>query len=336
MRKLLAFGAFFGATAFASPNLQVISISGISSGQIAGNGKVVKIVGGTAGLACTGVDQYSTCNSCATTTSCTDTVGDRQDFCACNQTRIYDSLVTTLKVTGGDGHTLRAAADSGTGPQTNSTFNPVDPSATSVSVRWSDLCAHMAGAQGSCEGLNQNGSFVIFDDTNENSMLDAGDALMTVTVNVFSPMAAGATSTNAVSDFNIFGVPNAIGLGGFTAIPAQNSVKLANLLMGSTTLPYGADLTGIRIFITDIDMAHASPLYAKATTDLPITNKTTSLGVEHLIPMTQYFFRTALVDEGGNLVQFFPDQATLAEQYPQCLISGQVPVTCPFAGIPTN
>jgi hypothetical protein len=325
MRILLVIGAFLSATAFAATNLQVTEINGVSASQIDGNGTDVKIVGGTAGIACTGADQYSTCDSCALTTSCTDTVGDKQDFCACNQKRIYDNLVATLTIAGGDGHTLRAA---GLSAQTTSGI--------SVSVRWSDLCAHMPGAQGSCEMMNQNGSVTVFDDTNEDGVLDNGESSLMVTVVLVSPMAAGASAIQAVSDFNVFGQPNAVGLGGFTALPAQNGVKLGNLLMGSTTLPYGANVNGIRIFTSDIDMAHASPMFAKATTDLPVSNKTTSLAIDHLVPMTQYFFRTALVDEGGNLVQFFPDQGTLAEQYPQCLISGQVPVTCPFAGIPTN
>jgi len=300
----------------------------------------VTVWGGTAGLACTGSDQYSTCDSCKTTTTCADTTGDTQGpLCSCNTARIYDNLVLVLTVAGGDGHTLRAQATNAVAGQTNSTFPTVNASGSSVSVRWGDLCSHMA-TQGSCEGMNQNGSFVFFDDTNEDSILNNGERSMTVTVNLVSPQTAGTGTTSAVSDFNIYGAPNSVGIGQFTPFPGDDRIYFDNVntTTGFGTFSYGGTASGMRVFVSKTDLASALPSSNDGTQDVGIENNGDQLSQDYIDNVdngTTYFVRIGITDQAANLVQLFPDNDPTTGNKSSCFTSsGLNPQTCIYAVTP--
>lgn len=352
MRRILLIFSLLFFAGQARAVITVTGVSGVSSWTAttptttttptpttptAGSTTAVSILGGTAGTDCSGSNQTSTCDSCKTTTTCTEPtlLVDQAPLCACNTTRISNGLVIRIAITRSPATTIHLIhASSGGSPGTE--IGPSDyatPPATdggnSVSFFWSSVCRLMTPSSNTCEGLNGSLVLTVWVDNNDNNVFDAGDESLQVTLRVISP---GLTE-------NIFSKQVSEGVGKFTPFPGDGKAYIINL--DTTTnfpnLTYGSLIGSVRVYVSDKNMDNATAIGAFKTQDLTVTSGADTLDQDFIDDLDNgkgYFFRVAMVDQGGNAVQFFPDITDLQASNPECFGAGANAALCPYGVIP--
>lgn len=269
----------------------VNSVSGASAFSSSGT---ATIYGGMAGDNCAD-GTTSTCNNCSSLLTCS-----ADDLCACNETRIFSTLYLTISAT--------AATDS-TGPlrlEVNDTVLTSTSTSTSLSIQWENLC--LASSQTiTCESIANKAtiSAKLFNDNNNNSSKDEDEEATTVYIYIINP---------GTASWNVYAAVNTEGIGGFTPYPGDEKIFLEDIssTSGYPTLSYGSKATKVRVWISDTGAAAAGPTSTISPEDLNIEDDTGNLENDKVTGLengTTYFFRVALIDEAGNIVQHFPSAA---------------------------
>jgi hypothetical protein len=315
MSVLVVIGA--GANA---AGIQVASVEGASSYNTIGT---VQVFGSMAGPACASRDSSQTCNSCAMQPVCMTA-----PLCSCSLSRVSENGILRINLNKPDkviGNALIATT-------TGMMFETVTPQngGTFADVRWTDICSVM-GSNNGCSNLSPTNHTVtirVAVDENANGVIDAFESTVDLVVNVLNP------GTNM---YDVYGQPVLQGLSNFHPVGAPYGQVALHNFMGAPNFPmlgYGAAAEKVRVFISDRNMLYANALQAVYMADLNIQRDPNGLYVitpsvlSGLQPNRLYFFRIALVDGAGSVVQYFPPDVGLP---PACTMGSPA---CPFSAIP--
>jgi hypothetical protein len=329
--SLLLFSTKVGAT------MAFSGISGVSNYTVVGS--TITVYGGIAGNntnpagACQGMapNLNTPCDSClaTVTTTCLDGNGNEKfPLCACNHSRIYDNLVITVTTTGATANIYVANSTSGS----STTITAVGaPNNTSVSFRWSDVCGVMNGG-GSCEGQSYNNpaTLTIFSDNKATGgTYTSGDDSFQLTVHV----------VQADNTTSVYGSQQTLGIGSFIPFPGDEKFYLDKPATSPTFVsPSGSQWIDAMVFISGISLdannatANNNPIMDPKL--LGISTDGTTLAenvVDGLVNGQLYFVRMAMLDQGKNISQYFPDStATATNPLPTTCTTAPAD-TCPYA-----
>lgn len=285
-----------------------------ASNTIIGEDKSIKVFGGTSGTCTTGT---GTCDSCAAATGLT----------ACNIKTISSSteLTVSFKVTsdltgtgtvkvyesGGNQVTLLSAS-TGVGKDDTASFT----------VSWGTLCANMNSAQTDCS-VSESESFTVGIDVDNNGLADVESGQI-----LFQVHAAAKNTVLACNDST-----NTDGVCAFTAGPGDRKVVIEDILTeGSFPTLTGLSFTHIRVYYKEGGYPTSpNDLYE----DLGISQDSQGFFLSDktiggLTNNTTYYFRTATVDEAGNVGYFLDDSEITAK----CPTNDDL--TCPYIATPAE
>lgn len=266
------------------------------------------IYGGLAGNNCSADGGTTTCNSCTvahmTANAC---VTAAQALCACNTVRIHTNSSMSITIRRGDTTTgnIRVAVANGTA------YNTVGSgTGDAVTVTWDAVCG-ASDLGGNCETVVSNKTInaKIFVDKDNGNDYDATEESSVATDFSFRLLKPSDV------DYSIFANPTSEGIGGgqgFKPYPGDAKVYIEDIdaTTGFPALGYGGKVTKVRVFNSSEGLATAT-VESPSSTDLNITTDGTNLErnvvTAGLSNNTTYIFRIAMVDEAGNVVQFFPD-----------------------------
>ena len=317
----------------------VTTVSGVSSAVISGNS--VDVYGGLAGSLCTGVDNVNFCNSCLA--SVTSTCDGNQPLCACNETRIYPGLQLTITVNpqeGGGSLNLAAKVDDGT--TTGTTINPISRSTTTLTFDWATICSKISGGNATCTFTeSKNVTLKIAFDTDGDTGVDTDETTTDVTFHLIQP---GSTNYNVFSEMNE-------GVSDFKAFPGDEKAFLIGP-DGTDVLPslggfpiflYGSKAVAMRVYISDENITKAVYNTTLEPVNISITDEGGTLDnnvVDGLENDVRYFFRIAMVDQAGNVVQHFPTDAeadaACGSNGACCTVNTAASKFCPYSATPNE
>lgn len=264
----------------------------------------------TTGVSCTA---NAFCNTC-TATSCTGgTAGEQAPLCACNMAAIHPALNLAINVTKNPdtNGVLKASLSGGSSSSTTAIWTGTN---YAITIPWSGLCSNVTSTYGANANCLTNGpvNIILFDDKDGSGTPSSGEDQIPIAINVVYPL---SNSTGA-PDYNIYGQPTVDGIGTFKPYPGDERIYITELNTSGTfnNMAYGVLATSVRIFVSSQNMDNAVP--GKTDFDPQDLNVNSNKELDHpFIDGVQndktYFVRIALVDQAKNVVQFFPDQASL-------------------------
>jgi len=324
---MMTFAALVFST-MAYADLSVTGVNGVSSFSTtnlkSGATASITINGGLAGPQCT-ADGTNPCNSCTSTLSCVNsTLGvDEYPLCACNENRVYDSLLIKVNLQNSDTATGNAMLIYGGVPVTLKT--PAN-GGKFVDFTWGQVC-QLAGAS-SCESLSSVSQIplTLGLDLNGDGLIGPDEPQFPVFVKLVEPGSA----------YNIFGHPNMDGVGSFQLGPGDGRIYLLNVMssIGFPLMSYGASVAAVRVYASDKSMSEAYQGHAVANVDLGVADDGSGLKTNYIDGLnngTPYYVRLALVDQAANIVQYYPDLLSLPSN---CLAGTADPASCPYAATP--
>jgi hypothetical protein len=180
---------------------------------------------------------------------------------------------------------------------------------------------------------DRNLTVFVYSDTNENDNFD-NEPNLQIPVTLINP---GDT------DYNVFGAANSEGIKTFLPYPGDSKIYVEKLERGSGTYPnmaYGGTAKNLIVYISDESLLKANPVDGLDPAALPISTDGENLEdsvVNALDNGTRYFFRIAVQDEAGNVVQFMPslDLSSEPDQIVPCNTSPDTePNTCIYSATP--
>ncbi len=290
-----------------------LTFSSVTGGSNAiRSGTAVTVYGGLAGPACS---TGAVCNSCSSTTPCTNTSGqDQTPLCTCNEVRVVDGMLVTINFTkaagDGNGNGMWTGSSTGGSSVPNSGRSP---SKTSVTLSWADICSQMT-TPGSCVGQPTGSTATI------SVSLDGATGTGTGTGGTTTSTAGFSVTFKLIDpqlDENVYGAPNAEGVGAFVPFPGDGRAYITNINTPSgfpALVSESSEVVAVRVMASPISMDQANVREAVATADLPVTEAGSSLGsmiLEGLENNKLYFIRVAVLDQAHNVIQYFPDQVGL-------------------------
>ncbi len=335
----LVASALLALALVASTNVwAAISVTGISGASEVTLSGTPTMFGALGGPLCGTTSPASVCNSCIEVQTCTTA-----PLCVCSEARIHSSLnvhVALKKEAADTGNAMATITQTST---TGGTAQPVTLSGTSnggdaVDFPWSEAC-RIISSDSTCgiaiTGTN-TGTLTIWIDKNGDGSMGTDEPQTTVSIRLLNPPATQAVFGNTASE----------GIGAFTPYPGDEKIYIenTNAASGFPNLTYSGISTKVRVFITDtkLDDAHPRGLtLSPGTEDLGIDTTTNEL-IEHkindLANGTRYYFRIAIVDNAGNIVQYFPDigAATDASCNDGTGQDGVTPIACPYSAVPSE
>ncbi len=286
----------------------------------------VEIFGGLAGPPCS--SGSGTCNNCASNPipACTN---GTTPLCACNTNRIYNNLPLTITVTKTGGAGNLAAQYTANGNTQKLTLSTT--SSTSLSVPWLQLCVAMGRTSCEDDATTLPLTVKIFSDDNADEALSTGEASIDVNVTLRDPG----------DDYHVFGRINSDGVNGFAPYPGDSKIYMENVDASGSfpTLSYGGEIKSMRVYVSDTSLSDATPGDNKLESqDLPVAGEGTEVDltnsiVDGLENGQLYFFRIALIDDAGNVVQFFPD-LVLEDAAAELACNGNPSAECPYSATP--
>lgn len=274
-------------------------VSGVTSSSI--TDALTTINGGLAGSDSTCSGHTELCDNCGTGSDL---------LVACNRSRIYNNLDVTFTVS-----TKETAGSAILTKDDKTVITDIETnSLTSVTITWSNICANAFGDNSNsvCESIGDGkitgGHLRIYIDKNNNGSLEDDESsagYVPVTVNLYHP---------ADGDWNVYGTPNSQGIGKFRPYPGDEKFRLEDV-DSHTNFPAFTDgkFTGVRVFVSDESLENAAPglnLDADKSDDLALNSDGQFADdpiIEGLENGKLYAVRIAMLDEGQNVIQFFPD-----------------------------
>ena len=365
MRSLLFISALILSAPSAQAALTINSISGASNSSIVANTTPPTTTGGTAtpavgtasatvyggtaghdgnpttpGPSCTVKDGLNACDSCPTAV-CADNLStvDQAPLCACNRSRIYDTLAVSIAVTraAGDNGPIRAIATSTstTGSTGQMTYiTQPGPGISYVNFYWKEVCARAGSA--TCEAFNGQIVITIFSDKDNNQAVTAGEDKVDVTFKIQSP---GSNS-------NVFANPTSEGIGDFLPFPGDDRIYLTRLNTTNNfpSLSYGSTILNTHVYLSDVSLDKATPKdHIQPDNNLPTVAGSAELTqdfIDEVINDKLYFVRLAMMDESNNIVQFYPDIKGTdkfgVDNSAICNSTGTPGKSCPFSVVPNQ
>ncbi|NJL24066.1 MAG: hypothetical protein HC902_02030 [Calothrix sp. SM1_5_4] len=156
-------------------------------------------------------------------------------------------------------------------------------------------------------GTSSELTLKIYIDKNNDGSVNSGDSEATeVRFKVLAPPA----------NYDVYGETGGVtqGIGAFSPYPGDEKVRIEQIDAAETfaTLTYGgitSKATKVRVFISDQNMTSAHVESGIEHEDLNVVESGAYVDkdvVDGLENGTRYFFRVALVDEGQNVLQYFP------------------------------
>ena len=302
--------------------MKVMNVSGVSAWR-AGEGNILNVFGGTAGI-CSGNDpNVETCDSCQLT-----------ELSACNEKRIYEELKLTI--------TFQIDSLEGSGPilvQTQEEGEVVEvveksPSnvgvseTASVTLEWGIICTDVIGLS-DCDSANGRKTVYIGVDANGDNDLDESER-GSVVFHVQSPnLEEEANETGVCGDHNEGGICQ------FKVLSGNKKVFLSNLVSSSGFPVFnGSRFTALRVFYSTEGFDEVFPVSPYQS--FFISNDLSPLEmyiISDLKNDTPYFFRVAVVDESQNVAFFTSDESVRAA----CGSVGDIcSVDCPHCAVPVE
>lgn len=173
------------------------------------------------------------------------------------------------------------------------------PNPDFAGVQWNDLCYQMGGA--SCESLvgTHLAKFRVHVDRNTNGAVDRGEEGAEFYVK-FVHVPAGMDVADGT-----------FGLTGFTPTPGNKKIIIEDpeiAAPGTLFTSYGSPIKSVRVFISTLNMADATPGSGLSPVDLKITPRGTisKATIGSLKNGQRVWVRTGMVDEAGNVISLFP------------------------------
>jgi hypothetical protein len=262
-------------------------------------------------------------------------------LCACNTTRINPNLLVTLALTKdtADGTGIaRAKITSGTNSNQDLIIQGTNDG-TSVTFKWGDICAKMGAADPTCATVTSSSgntlSVTIYLDKDNGSDIDTDEVQAPVTFTILNPG----------TDHNVFGT-NTQGIDAFSPYPGDAKVYIegTNSPSGFSFI-YGGTATAMRVFAatTSLNDAHAANS-GVTYSDIAIDSTSSPFHLENnyidgLENQVSYYFRIAMVDNGNNIVQYYPeynDTGNGGSTFGTECTSAPDPTTCIFSATPTE
>ncbi len=331
--SILSLALLFTTNVWAA--ISVTGISGASSVNLSGTPTMFGALGGAECGNDVANSATRTCDSCRTASvvpNCTATA----PLCVCSETRIHANLqahITLKKDTAdvGDAKVMIQPAATGTTTAAGTvlTLTSAANGGNSVDFTWGQICNALDNTHSTCgAGMGSfTGTLTIWIDKNNDNAVTTDEPQTTVSVRVINPDSAEA----------VFGATGSDGIGAFTAFPGDGKVFIENTKAGSgfPNLAGGSIATSLRVFIDDAKLDNAYPkglTLSPGSDDLGIdstTNELTAHTVKNLENGKVYFFRIAIVDNAGNVLQYFPPYTG---NDPTC--NDGTGTNCPYAATP--
>jgi hypothetical protein len=139
---------------------------------------------------------------------------------------------------------------------------------------------------------------------------------------------------------SVFGNSVAEGIGQFTPVAGNHRLNLTNLnaVVTFPALPtYASTITNVVVLASTKSLSEA-PNQAAVFPVPPNLDNGMGLYVDGLTNGTPYYLRLGMVDEAGNIVQYYPDRLGTDQNgvaHPECFGAAANALTCPFAATPT-
>jgi hypothetical protein len=296
--------------------LAVTGTSGISA-------STAVVYGGTGGEVCTSA---TTCNSCDNATF--EALCTTQPLCPCNTARIIDTGTLSIAVKRTDNSVTGAILiQYGT---TVTVLLGTSTSGDTMTTTWANFCTALGATGATCENQNLTATLKLFVDKDGSGTLTTGEDSVDFQAKVLKP----DPGTYAVwNNGNTDGIG---GTQGFTPYPGDEKVYIEDpeTALNFPALTYGnTKAKYVRVFHSEAGLASATRDSADSV-DLPVQTDGAKLEsnivTAGLKNDTTYVFRVAMVDEAGNLAQFFP--AVGAD--PTCDDAASGFANCPWAATP--
>ncbi|MCB0421824.1 MAG: hypothetical protein KDD61_12565, partial [Bdellovibrionales bacterium] len=271
-------------------SIELVEVINASNSVVDITNKSIKIFGGTSGTCTTGT---STCDSCATAAGLT----------ACNPKMISSSTVMTVRfrVTSDLTQTGTVRVYEAGGNEvsiSNASTGVTKGDTASFDVTWGTLCSHMQQAASDCS-VSESETFTVGIDVDANGLADVESGQIS-----FQVYKAGDTVTTCNDAGNTEGVC------AFSANPGDGKVVIEDILTeGSFPTTSGLTFTHIRVYFKEGGFPSSpNDLFE----DLGISQDSEGFflsdkSVDGLTNNTPYFFRTASIDQAGNIGYFLHD-----------------------------
>lgn len=315
-----------------SATLSFSSVEGASgsTGAAGSTTEPLAVFGGIVGPDCTtGLDGTNVCDNCTVSNTCATTADPANTLCACNRSRIYGNLALRIFATQSSG-TANLRAYYSTASSTQTEFPVVDLNNSSVAITWANICGAMGNQD--CKSVtteNRKMSITIYADTDSNNSYTSGEPTLQIPVTLIAP---GDT------DYNVFGAENEGGIETFTPYPGDGKIYMEKLEAGSGSYPnmaYGGTAQNLVVYISNESLKKATPKDSLPLAVLPISTDGKNLEdnvVDGLDNGTLYFFRIAIQDEAGNIVQFMPALTLTGDDETNCNTTPSS--SCPYSATP--
>jgi len=305
----------------------VSAVNGASGFTPASTGVTATVFAGMAGT-CPGGSTGATCNTCDTATMVCATA----PLCACNTAKPNDGGTISMTLSGSGTLTGNVALQVTVG-STTSLVTATTPGTTATAFDWTNLCtkSDSTGATATCAAVAASASVngKLFRDANGNGTPDTNEETADVIIKFVTPGA----------DYDVHGAVSTDGIGGtqgFVPFPGDEKIRLTEIESSDNfpNMSYGAKITGVRVWHSDVAMSQA--IVGSADPRTLSVGADGSLGnsvVDGLDNDKAYVFRIALVDEASNVVQFFPGDVSAT--FSQCETAPfNSPALCPWTATP--
>ena len=311
------------------------SISGASGSDLTGTVTIYGSVNGKGEQACSG-NGISTCSNCteASFNASTTCLAANRPLCVCGTQMVYDglSLQINLKNVAANSPNVYLAYRTGGSSGTYLLIERVGiASPSSVVVDWREICRAVASVD--CSALSSTNpqvagtlsltDVVIFADKNANKAFDSGEESTPIKIDFLFPDSENHRIASATGG----------GIYSFVPFPGDEKAYVTEAQSNNAfpTLYGGAKAVSTRVFLSTTAMDDANILTANLTRDLTISSGADGADfnsniVDGLANGTTYFVRLAQVDQGGNILYYFPDKLTATT----CATAA----TCPYIVTP--
>lgn len=305
--------------------ITITSVTGASAVSTLGEANTpVTIYAGFAGANC-GNDPTATCNSCI---SCGDTL------CVCNTRRLNNNSVVTISfVSDSTDDTKFVTITNASNIPTIMGGRYLGAGTTNtITTTWGQLCTLALTTSGGTMGSNCDAGFPInapiyIGLTDGTTMYDHA----VLHVMALNPTAATIDDCSGSNDEGAGAICN-------FKMEAGNGRAFLTDLQGDAEFPGMA--TGVRVFVSDKDFAHATPAHATRTVDMPITpdGAVQNAVVDGLTNGIPYYFRLSSIDPAGNIFAFQSDQNIQDANFGHCKFPADTDMTdaCRYRALPAK